>query len=138
LIVTGKNVRYAAITATAPQSLRPSGSFGFAQITTIGATTRIGTVCDATTQGRKPRWSSRKCASSTPSAKPSTAPSANPTAASLAVKAAASSRMVIRRGPTSPGRALAKRAWKMLCRCGIDVSSTRNGQVQASRIHSQR
>src|SRR5690348_14916415 len=53
LIVTGKNVRYAAITATAPQSWKRPGSFGFSQTTTIGATTRIGTVCDATTQGRK-------------------------------------------------------------------------------------
>src|SRR5205823_1696537 len=53
LIVTGKNVRYAAITATAPQSWKRVGSFGFSQTTTIGATTRIGTVCDATTHGRK-------------------------------------------------------------------------------------
>src|SRR3954466_16428781 len=51
LIVTGKNVRYAAMTATEPQSWNGSGSFGFNQTTTIGATTRIGTVCDATTHG---------------------------------------------------------------------------------------
>src|SRR5919206_3547886 len=49
LIVTGKNVRYAAITATENHAatLRlPS------QTTTIGAIARIGTVCDATTYGR--------------------------------------------------------------------------------------
>src|SRR6266545_533208 len=138
LIVTGKNVRYAAITATAPQSWKRSGSFGFSQTTTIGATTRMGTVCEATTQGRKPRWRMRKCASRTPSAKPSTAPSAKPTAASFAVNAAASSRIVISRGPTSPGRACSNSAAKILCRLGIDVSSTRKGHVQRSRIHSQR
>jgi hypothetical protein len=48
LMATGKNVRYAAIIATAPQSLSPSGIFGFTQTTTIGAIARIGTVCEAT------------------------------------------------------------------------------------------
>ena len=80
----------------------------------------------------------RKCASSAPRQKPSTAPSAKPTAASLAVKSAEWKRIVISRGPTPPGRALDQRAWKMLCRCGIDVSSTTNGQVHASRIQSHR
>src|SRR4051795_9073526 len=46
LIVTGKNVRYAEMTATAPQSCNPGGSFGLSQTTTIGAITTIGTVCD--------------------------------------------------------------------------------------------
>src|SRR5687768_12143731 len=58
LIATGKNVRYAAITATAPQSSTGEGSFGFTQTTTIGAIARIGTVCEATMYGRKPRWRS--------------------------------------------------------------------------------
>jgi hypothetical protein len=48
LIATGKKVRYAAITATAPQPASGSGSFGLIQITTIGATARIGIVCEAT------------------------------------------------------------------------------------------
>src|SRR6266545_6062822 len=55
LIVTGKNVRYAAITATENQLGRPRPP---SQTTTIGATARIGTVCEATMYGRKPRWSS--------------------------------------------------------------------------------
>src|SRR5919206_1489150 len=53
LIVTGKNVRYAAITATDCQP-------DFSHTTTIGAIARIGTVCDATMYGRKPRWSRRE------------------------------------------------------------------------------
>src|SRR3954451_14321110 len=48
LIVTGKNVRYAAITATEPHPESECGSLGFTQTTTIGAMARIGTVCDAT------------------------------------------------------------------------------------------
>src|SRR5215217_3504098 len=48
LIVTGKNVRYAAITATAPQPESDCGSFGLTHTTTMGAMARIGTVCDAT------------------------------------------------------------------------------------------
>src|SRR5919204_3351499 len=52
LMVTGKNVRYAAITATDCQPL-------FSHTTTIGATARIGIVCDATMYGRKPRCSRR-------------------------------------------------------------------------------
>src|SRR5581483_6257458 len=44
LIATGKNVRYVAITATAPQPCSGPGSFGLTQITTIGAIARIGTV----------------------------------------------------------------------------------------------
>src|SRR6476620_5513720 len=44
LIATGKNVRYAAMTATAPQPWNGPGSFGFTQTTTIGAIARIGTV----------------------------------------------------------------------------------------------
>src|SRR5581483_12075328 len=41
LIATGKNVRYAAITATDPQPCSEPGSFGFTQTTTIGAIARI-------------------------------------------------------------------------------------------------
>src|SRR5579864_2677796 len=48
LIVTGKNVRYVAITATAPQPCSGPGSFGLTQTTTIGAIARIGTVWLAT------------------------------------------------------------------------------------------
>jgi hypothetical protein len=137
-MVTGKNVRYAAMTATAPQSCNCVGSLGFSQTTTIGATTRIGTVCDATTHGRKPRRRTVKCASTTPSVKPRIAPSANPAAASFAVKRAAWNRIVIRRGPTPPGRACSKSAWKMLWMCGIAVSVTVKGQVQCARIQSAR
>src|SRR3954469_12856138 len=62
LITTGKKVRYEAITATAPQPLRPAGSFGLTHTTTIGAIARIGTVWLATMYGRKPRCSRRECA----------------------------------------------------------------------------
>ena len=93
LIATGKNVRYAAITATAPQPWSPAGSFGLTQTTTIGAIARIGIVWLATMYGRKPRWSSRECTSTTPIAKPTTAPIANPNAASFAVKSALCSRI---------------------------------------------
>ncbi len=48
LITTGKNVRYAAITATAPQPCMFAGSLGFTQTTTIGAIARIGIVWLAT------------------------------------------------------------------------------------------
>ena len=48
LIVTGKNVRYAAMIATETQSCTPFGSFELPD-TTIGAIARSGTVCDATT-----------------------------------------------------------------------------------------
>src|SRR3954469_20999602 len=40
LISTGKNVRYEAITATAPQPCSELGSFGLTQTTTIGAIAR--------------------------------------------------------------------------------------------------
>ena len=48
LIATGKNVRYDAITATAPQPCSVAGSFGLTQTTTIGAIARIGIVWIAT------------------------------------------------------------------------------------------
>src|SRR5262245_65007726 len=48
LIVTGKKVRYAAITATDCQPCTP---FEPRPITTIGAIARIGTVCEPTTKG---------------------------------------------------------------------------------------
>src|SRR4051794_25594651 len=88
LIATGKKVRSAAITATAPQRWSDDGSFGFTQTITIGAIARIGTVWLATMYGMTPRWSSRECTSTTPMAKPTTAPIANPNAASFAVKSA--------------------------------------------------
>src|SRR5688572_8083057 len=54
LIVTGKNVRYAAMTATENHAGKPREPI---QTTTMGAIARIGTVCDATMYGRNPRWS---------------------------------------------------------------------------------
>ncbi len=48
LIATGKNVRYVAMTATAPHPCSDAGSFGLTQTTTIGAIARIGTVWLAT------------------------------------------------------------------------------------------
>src|SRR3954451_22090099 len=48
LMATGKKVRYAAITATAPQPAKVPGRCGVTQTTTIGAIARIGIVCDAT------------------------------------------------------------------------------------------
>src|SRR2546423_13104175 len=53
-IATGKNVRYAAMTET---EIHAVTWIDASQTTTIGAIARIGTVCEATTQGRKPRWS---------------------------------------------------------------------------------
>ena len=97
LTTTGKNVRYAAITATAPQPCRLPGSFGFTQITTIGAIARIGIVWLATMYGRTPRCTIREWASTIPSAKPTTAPSAKPSAASFAVKSALWKRIVAER-----------------------------------------
>ena len=58
LIATGKNVRYAAMIATAFQPAMP---FDPSPTTTIGAIARIGTVCDATMYGRMPRSSRRDC-----------------------------------------------------------------------------
>src|SRR6185295_4264788 len=58
LIATGKNVKYAASTDTAFQ---PSTPFEPRPITTIGAIARIGTVCEATMYGSRPRSSSREC-----------------------------------------------------------------------------
>ena len=91
--VTGKNVRYAAITATRIQSfgVQPAMLTFPRPTTTIGASARIGIVCEATTYGMTPRWRTPKRAISAPSRKPIVAPIANPTAASLAVKSAASS-----------------------------------------------
>src|SRR3954447_24101267 len=71
LIVTGKNVRYAAITATDCQP-------AFSQTTTIGATARIGIVCEATMYGSSARWASRECTSAIARTKPTTAPIAKP------------------------------------------------------------
>src|SRR5438067_8819847 len=86
LISTGKNVRYDAITATAPQPCSELGSFGLTQTTTIGAIARIGIVWLATMYGRNPRWSRRECASTIPIAKPTIAATAHPTSAAVPVK----------------------------------------------------
>src|SRR5438105_5712571 len=53
-IATGKNVRYAEMTATASHPPRN-------QMTTTGAIAMIGTVCDATTYGTRARSSSGEC-----------------------------------------------------------------------------
>src|SRR5581483_1064810 len=66
-IATGKNVRYDAITATEIHAVTCTD---VNQMTTIGAIARIGTVCEATTYGRKPRCSIREWARIAPSAKP--------------------------------------------------------------------
>src|SRR5207253_1298293 len=66
-IVTGKNVRYAEIRATASH---PPPS----QITRTGAIAMIGTVCDATTYGTSARSSSDECTKTIAKASPSTAP----------------------------------------------------------------
>ena len=100
LIVTGKKVRYAAITATDCQP-------AFSQTTTIGATARIGIVCDATMYGSTPRWASRECTSATARTKPTTAPIAKPASASFAVNHAEWRSTVISSGPWS---ATARRA----------------------------
>src|SRR5689334_15006005 len=81
LIVTGKNVRYAEITATDSQP-------AFNHTTTIGAIARTGTVCEATTNGIRPRSNQTECASSTANTKPTTAPRANPITASRKVNRA--------------------------------------------------
>jgi len=78
LTVTGKKVRYAALTAFENQDV-PS------QTTTIGAMARIGTVCDATTYGKSPRSSQRECAKPMARTRPVTPPSANPIRLSSAV-----------------------------------------------------
>src|SRR3954454_65585 len=121
LIVTGKNVRYAAITATDCQP-------DFSQTTTIGAIARIGIVCDATMYGRKPRCSRRECTSTHARKKPTTAPSAKPTAASFAVNHAESRSTEMSSGPCV--RDGSPSAWKIECRCGIVMSLTGNGCVQ--------
>ena len=58
------------MTATAPQSLSPSGSRGFTQTTTIGATARIGIVCEATMYGRNPRWKQSRVREQGPEGEP--------------------------------------------------------------------
>jgi hypothetical protein len=96
LIATGKNVRNAAMIETENQSGKPLPPN---QMTTIGATARIGIVWEATMYGRKPRWSRREWARTTPSTNPIEAPSTNPTAASFAVNSDASQSTSISSGP---------------------------------------
>ena len=121
LIVTGKNVRYAAITATDCQP-------AFSQTTTIGATARIGIVCDATMYGRSARCASRECTRPTARTKPTIAPIANPASASFAVNHADLSRTVIRSGPSK--RDGSPSALKIVQRCGSVVLLTGNGHDQ--------
>src|SRR5437764_11876718 len=128
LIVTGKNVRYAAITATDCQP-------AFSQTTTMGATARIGIVCDATMYGRKARCISRECTSATARKKPTIAPPAKPIIASFAVNHADFSSTVISSGPAD---VCLPSAAKIVCRCGSVVSSTLNGHAQPVSIQTQR
>src|SRR5439155_664968 len=106
-------------------------------MTTIGATARIGTVCDETTYGSRPRWRRRHSESATPSRKPNVAPSAKPTSASLAVNQVACRSWTSRMSPV-PEVGLRNSAARMSWMCGIVVESTTNGHVQPSRIQSQR
>ena len=78
LTVTGKKVRYAAITAFDNHDV-PS------QTTTIGAMARIGTVCDTITYGSRPRSSSREAREEDGQAEAGHAPSAKPITLSSAV-----------------------------------------------------
>ena len=95
--------------------------------TTIGASARIGIVCDATTYGMIPRCRTPKRAIRAPSRNPTVAPITNPTAASFAVKSAASS--MYRASSGSPSRIGSKSAPTMSWRCGIVVELTGNGRV---------
>ena len=97
LTVTGKKVRYAAITAFDTHEV-PSHT------TTIGAIARIGTVWDTITYGSRPRSSSRKRAKSTARASPVTAPSAKPIRASSAVYAALWAMIRSQGVPSAPSR----------------------------------
>ena len=85
LIATGKKVRKALITATGIHTGRPLPP---SQITTMGAIARIGTVCEPTTYGWKPRRNRFEKWKTTPIAIPTIAPITNPAAASRAVKSA--------------------------------------------------
>src|SRR4051812_17040299 len=129
LIATGKKVRYAAITATDCQP-------AFSQTTTIGATARIGIVCDATMYGSSARCASRECTSPTASANPTTAPIAKPASASFAVNQAASRSTVIRSGPWE--RDGSPSALKIVQRWGSVVLLTGNGHVQPVSTQTQR
>src|SRR4051812_14560725 len=129
LIVTGKKVRYAAITATDCQP-------AFSHTTTIGATARIGIVCDATMYGSSARCGIREGTSPTAGATPMTAPIAEPASASFAVNHAASSRTVIRSGPCD--RDGSPSALKIVQRWGSVVLLTGNGCVQPVSTQTQR
>jgi hypothetical protein len=129
LIATGKKVRYAAITATDCQP-------ALSQTTTIGATARIGIVCDATMYGRNARCASRECTSSTASTKPRIAPPRKPTIASLAVNHAECRSTEMSSGPCS--REGCQSASTIVCTCGRVVSLTGNGHVQPVSTQIQR
>src|SRR6478735_3405429 len=75
LIATGKKVRKALITATGIHTGRPLPP---SQITTMGAIARIGTVCEPTTYGWKPRRNRFEKWKTTPIAMPTIAPMTNP------------------------------------------------------------
>ena len=125
LIATGKNVRKALITAT---GIHTGSPWPPSQITTIGAIARIGTVCEPTTYGWKPRRRRFEKWKTTPIAMPTTAPMRKPAAASRAVKSAFS-----KRSCASGGCSVAAGSHSLLtmsCNGGIAYASTLNGFVQ--------
>ena len=125
-IVTGKNVRYAEITAT---DSHPACS----QMTTTGAIAMIGTVCEATTYGtsarsRMPEWTNTMARAS-----PSTAPITNPPNASRNVKIAASTSTSPSGGPFRCAGSANAAAISQTCGMFRSLAIfQRNGGVQAS------
>jgi hypothetical protein len=97
---------------------------------------RIGTVCEATTNGSNPRRRTSERRRTVPPASPIAAPSRNPAAASLAVNQAASSRSWISSGP--PGWLDSNSLSKIDQREGLVMSSTTSGHVQPVSVQSQR
>src|SRR5437879_9113263 len=110
-IVTGKNVRYAEMTATASHPPR-------SQITTTGAIAMIGTVCEATTYGTSARSSSCECTNTIARASPSSAPNTKPPNASRNVKIPALTSTRPSGGPLScdgsTNDTAMSQAWRML------------------------
>ncbi len=124
-------MRYAAITAT---DCHPWTPFEPSPMTTMGAIARIGTVCDPTTNGSRPRSRKRTCESRTASAKPKTPPSRNPAIASFIVKSAALKSEWMSGGP--PVVVGSQKAWTTSYRCGMVVSFTGKGHPQPAACHS--
>ena len=138
-MVTGKNVRYAAITATAPQSWSPVGSLGLSQTTTMGA-------IDDDRNGLRRDHPRQEPSLQDPEVREQAAEDESEDGAKRETRGRllrGEQRTVDRgsrsvSGPTPPGRAGSKSACTMLWMCGMVVSVTAKGHVQCSRIHSQR